>query len=67
MIALMFLGMGQIIGSYLSGYVSDHYGARKGIYLNLFLLVSAITFSAYFLVNENFIMLIYFASILWGL
>jgi predicted MFS family arabinose efflux permease len=40
--AMMFLGIGEVIGGLVSGQISDAYGARVGIYFNLSLFIPAI-------------------------
>jgi MFS family permease len=55
------------MGSFLSGIISDNYGSKKGILLNVKLLILGIFTSTYFLYIGSYYFLIYMAAFIWGL
>jgi predicted MFS family arabinose efflux permease len=65
--ALVFLGVGQIIGSFVSGKVYDVYGSKKGTFYNLLMFILANTVTIMFLYQLEYNNIVYVMPFLWGL
>lgn len=61
------LGIGEIVGSFLSGYVIDKLGSKRVVVLNVSILIVMGVITCTFLLLDDFSLLAYAVTFIWGL
>jgi MFS family permease len=67
MLAMMTLGIGEIIGGIVMGYLVDRIGTKKACFINVFNITFTIMITAIYINQNSYSGLAFFMTFLWGL
>jgi hypothetical protein len=66
MLAMVSLGVGEIVGSISMGLVVDHFGAKRSSFLNMFFIGSAAMLVVIYIYIDTFSWMAFLMTFLWG-
>ena len=66
MFAMSLLGIGEVIGCFVIGYVVDKYGSKKAILCNIVLIVMMMSSTIAFIIMYQFNFMAWIMCFLWG-
>ena len=66
MLAMMALGVGEILGSYIMGRLVDKLGLKDSSLINMVLILIASSTVVYYLYRNDYGFLAYFMAFMWG-